>query len=197
LLLPPSVDAEFTPQLDWNALVTFCSIMLTALWLFQRTNAVERAVVEREQALAHLRTWKSQQLDNLNTDTSDREITAAQVQVALEQYEQAVQQEETLRNLVPGGWIRIVPPNAVGQTSDKTAKEVAKLFLGKDYNIGSGDDELKNDLTYNRRPTANTPNGHLPIMALGVLAILGVSLTALLIVLSLDPATISVILNDL
>ena len=210
--LPTSPDSEFDAQVDWSAFVSFSIIMMTSLWLIRRTSEVEQAVQERETALLQLRTWKSQQLVNgSGTNSVDRgeknndDTATVQVQNALKQYERAVQKEENLRNLVPGGWIRIVPPNAVGKAYDRNAKEVARMFLGKEYDIGgaSGNEDRRvqtvegteKDSRNVRLPTAS--HQRLPLLAQGLLAVMAISLTGLLIFLTLDPVTMSTVLKDL
>lgn len=163
---------EFAPQTDWHALGTFLVIMLTSIWLVQRTNAVERAVMERDQALEEVRTWKSKQLQD--GGSNDSSMVTHQLNQALQEYERAVQQEEKLRNVIPGV-VRIVPPTS-GLASEQTAREAAKQFLGKDYDIGV-DKSVKEN-----------PNGQLPAVSLAILAILGLVLTSLLVFLSMsDP----------
>jgi len=210
-LSPSAATQEFTPQIDSAALVTFTSIMLMSLLLIQRTAEVEQAVQDREAALLELRKWKTRQLvggdrleggqktDDLVGNSSDDSITN-QIEKALKEYERAVQEEEKLRNLVPGGWIRIVPPNAE-QASDRNAREVAKKILGKDYDIGassSSDNDVTNTDPNNKNLRPNTSsNTSLPVTAQVVLALVGLYLVCLLFFLSLDPATVSSILDDL
>jgi hypothetical protein len=215
-----SID-QFTPQMDWAALVPFVSIMLTSLWLAIRTNQVERAIMEREEALRQVRKWKSRQLEaspsapvvsaepsgdagckGATTTTTTTTTVTIELEKALKSYEEAVQKEETLRNVVPGGRIRIVPPSGAGQAAERTAREVAKQILGKEYDIGvaTNDDDppqstkLETKSSSGRRSggTTSTSNGQLPPLAASVLVVLGISLTALLVVLSMDPSVVSI-----
>jgi hypothetical protein len=172
-----STMKEFEPITDWTALGTFASIMFVFILLVRRTQAVERAVMEREASLELVRTLKSKALSS----SDDNDTTAASLEQALERYEAAVVQEEQLRTIVPG--VRIVPPTA-GSKADENAAMAAKQFLGKDFDIGIPKQE-------------ENPSGKLPMVALGILAVLGVSLTGLLILLSMDPTTASSLLNDL
>ncbi len=167
---------QFEPQTDWTALGTFVSIMLVFLLLVRRTAAVEQAVMERDAALNVVRRLKSKELEG-----SDAGVALA-VQQALGRYEAAVLEEERLRNIVPGV-VRIVPPSS-GNAAEEVARDAAKQFLGKDYDIGVPKRE-------------ENPSGKLPMIALGILAFLGVSLTGLLFLLSIDPMTASSILKDL
>jgi hypothetical protein len=206
---------EFEPVTDWAALGTFISIMLVSILLVRRTAAVERAVMEREAALELVRTLKAKALDapsvldmgmdrdvgggdgavDSNTGTSNDDNGSARtttllsssakslLQQALERYEAAVVQEERMRNIVPGV-VRIVPPGGAGRAAEENAAVAAKQFLGKDYDIGAPKRE-------------ENPSGKLPMIALGILALLGVSLTGLLILLSMDPMTVTSLMKDL
>lgn len=168
---------EFEPVVDWAALGTFVAIMGVSLLLVRRTAAVEEAVMERDAALTLVRDLKSKSLIGTQDEVAEQKLDEA-----LKRYEQAVLQEEQLRNIVPGV-VRIVPPSA-GNASEENARVAAKQFLGKDYDIGVPKREVN-------------PNGKLPVIALGILAILGISLTALLVFLSLDPMAASSFLDSL
>ena len=195
---------EFEPVTDWTALGTFVSIMFVFLLLVRRTNAVEQAVLEREQALDLVRRVKSQQLSSPSVQQQQQQQHQGeeaerpnqqlsveqqpqwqQLQAALKRYEAAVQQEEQLRNIIPG-MVRIVPPSA-GNASEEGAALAAKRFLGKDYDIGVPP----------TRDEDRNPSGKLPAIALGILALLGLSLTGLLVLLSMDPTTASNFMKDL
>lgn len=166
--------------------------MLVFLLLVRRTAAVERAVVEREAALELVRDLKSKALEGTltsaaavttNTDgVATPNDSSKRLNEALERYEAAVVQEERLRNIVPGV-VRIVPPSS-GTAAEENAQAAARQFLGKDYDIGVPKQE-------------RNPDGKLPMIALGILAVLGVSLTGLLFLLSVDPDTASSFLKDL
>lgn len=183
---------EFEPVTDWAALGTFLSIMFVAILLVRRTRSVERAVMEREESLQLVRELKSKELAGSGVSSNNREEMTAEMsesattygplEKALKRYESAVEQEERLRNIVPGV-VRIVPPSA-GNKVEENAALAAKQFLGKDYDIGVPKRE-------------DNPSGKLPMVALGILALLGVSLTALLFLLSMDPKTASSFLKDL
>ena len=165
---------EFEPQADWTAVGTFVSIMVVFGLLVKRTLAVEQTVVEREAALAVVRRLKAQSLQGSGS--------ALELQEALGRYEVAVRKEERLRNIIPGV-VRIVPPSS-GSAVEESARDAAKQFLGKDYDIGIPKRE-------------DNPSGRLPYLALGILVVLGMSLTGLLFLLSFDPMTDSSFLNNL
>jgi len=165
---------EFEPQADWTAVGTFVSIMVVFGLLVKRTAAVEQAVMEREAALSVVRRLKSQALEGSES--------ASALQEALARYEVAVVKEEQLRNIIPGV-VRIVPPSA-GSVAEESARDAAKQFLGKDHDIGIPKRE-------------ENPSGKLPMVALGLLFVLGLSLTGLLFLLSMDPMSDSSFLNDI
>ena len=80
------------------------------------------------------------------------------------------------------------------------------MFLGKDYDIGGandGDEDRRGQTVEGTEKDARnvripiTTNQQLPLLAQGLLAVMGIFLTALLIFLTLDPATMSMVLTDL
>lgn len=177
---------EFEPVTDWTALGTFLSIMTVFLLLVRRTVAVEKAVMEREEALEVVRALKSKSLEG-NTLRSDEdtisfsESVTESLQEALQRYEAAVQQEEQLRNIIPGV-VRIVPPSA-GNAAEENAALAAKQFLGKDYDIGVPKRQ-------------ENPSRKLSGVASVILALSGIVLTGLLFLLTMDSATLESLLKD-
>ena len=93
-----------------------------------------------------------------------------QLQGAVQGYEQAIANEESLRSIMPG--IRIVAPN--GPASSEEDIRAAKQFLGLDLRT-----DLKED---------DVPGGF-SAGAITVLALVGISQVALLYMLSFDPMT--------
>lgn len=122
---------------------------------------------DRNRTLQALRALKSKELDG------DVTVSAAQIEDGLRQYERAVRREEALRNVVPGGAVRIVPPSA-GDAAEEEAGTIARQFLGQEFDIGVP-----------KRERVGT--GKLPTIAIAVLATLGLSLVGLLAFLTLDP----------
>jgi hypothetical protein len=163
-----ATTTTFEPILNIPALVTFLFIMIVFSALSFRTNQVENAVQERKRTLQTLRTLKSKEL------AGDSQVTKSQIDDMLFQYEQSVRNEESLRNILPGGVLRIVPPSA-GDTAEEEARIVAKQFLGQDFDIGMD----------KRVPMNDTET--LPTPAIAVLTVLMVGLVSLLFLLSLDP----------
>jgi hypothetical protein len=135
-----------------------------------RTNQVEQAVQERNLALKELREAKSKEL------SGGKEVN---VQQALEQFDKAMEKEESLRTIIPG--VRIVPPSN-GNNAEEEARVAARQFLDKDVAIGASKQE--------------EGDGRLPMAALGVLTLLAASLVALLVFLSLDPVTSNNVLDS-
>lgn len=124
-----SSSGVFEPVLDVQAFSTFVVIIGVFAALSFRTNQVEGAVQERKQALENLRLVKSKEL------AGDDSVNGAVIQVALDEFEQAVQKEEKLRNIIPGV-VRIVPPSSA-DSKEEEARVIAKQFLGKDFDIGT------------------------------------------------------------
>ena len=181
-VLEPAVTASeqvFEPVLNVPALGTFLFISIVFSLLQIRTSQVEAAVQERKKALAELRQIKSLELTE--------EYDTATVQQALEQFEQAVQTEERLRNIIPGV-ARIVPPNAANDPAEQEARAAAKQFLGKEYDVGmeqrSNNDNSNEDMASSKATSS-------PV-AIIVLALVFLSQLALLIFLGQDPMSASV-----
>lgn len=126
--ITPPATTTFEPILNLPALVTFLLITSIFSALILRTNQVEQAVQERNIKLQRLRDIKSKEL------AGEDSITKDDVQLVLLQYEQAVRNEEALRNVIPGV-VRIVPPSA-GDDKEEEASAIAKQMLGKDFDIG-------------------------------------------------------------
>jgi hypothetical protein len=139
-----SPSTSFEPILNVPALVTFVFIASVFGALIVRTNQVEAAVQERNLRLQELRAYKARQLDNSNTTATagSTETTATStidedLALCLRRYEEAVQREERLRNVLPGtSRIRIVAPSG-NRPEELQARADARRFLGKDYDIGS------------------------------------------------------------
>lgn len=167
-ILDVSATTTFEPILNLPALVTFLFITVVFTALIVRTNQVENAVQERKQTLQALRVLKSKEL------AGDSQVTKSQIDDVLFQYEQSVRKEESLRNILPGGILRIVPPSA-GDTAEEEARVIAKQLLGQDFDIG-----------IDKREPMNA-NRTLPPLAIGILTVLMVSLVSLLLFLSIDP----------
>jgi hypothetical protein len=160
----------FEPVLNVPALGTFLFVMVIFGLLSIRTNQVEQAVQERNSALKELREAKSKEL------SGGKEVN---VQQALEQFDKAMEKEESLRTIIPG--VRIVPPSN-GNKAEEEARVAARQFLDKDVAIGASKQE--------------EGDGRLPMAALGVLTLLAASLVVLLVFLSLDPVTSNNVLDS-
>ena len=143
-ILTTSIDAVPQPSQSFEPIVNvpamLSSVFIASIFgaLILRTNQVERAVQERNERLQELRAYKSKQLANSNNDGSIESSSVADADLArlLQRYEEAVQKEEKLRNVLP--WtsrIRIVAPSG-GRAEEQQARADALRFLGKDYDIG-------------------------------------------------------------
>jgi hypothetical protein len=166
----PAVTS-FEPILNVPALVTFLFITTIFTALILRTNQVEDAVRLRKQRLEELRILKSKEISNAGVGSGT--VSSEDVQKSLHLYEDAVQQEETLRNIIPG--VRIVPPSS-NDRKEEEASLIAKQLLGKEYNIGR---EKRVD-EYDDEEQQRNNNGKLPTVAIGILLMLGLSQVGLL-----------------
>ena len=144
-IMTTSIDAVPQPSQSFEPIVNvpamLSSVFIASIFgaLIFRTNQVERAVQERNERLQELRAYKSKQLANSNNNGTIESSTGtdADLTLFLQRYEEAVQKEEKLRNVLP--WtsrIRIVAPSG-GRAEEQQARADARRFLGKDYDIGS------------------------------------------------------------
>lgn len=150
----------FEPVLNVPALITFLLITTTFSALILRTNQVEDAVQTRKRRQEEVRAMKAKEI-------GEGTVSPEQIQQTLQLYEDAIRQEEKLRNILPG--IRIVPPSS-SDRKEEEAQAIAKQYLGKDFNIGVP----KN---YNEK---RDDEGVLSSGAIGILAIVALSQVALL-----------------
>ena len=165
-----SAVTSFEPILNVPALVTFLFITTIFTALILRTNQVEDAVRLRKQRLEELRILKTKEISN---DVGSSIVSSEDVQKSLHLYEDAVQREESLRQIVPG--VRIVPPSS-NDRKEEEASLIAKQLLGKDYNIGR---EKRVD-EYDDEEQQRNNNGKLPNVAIGILFMVGLSQVGLL-----------------
>ena len=110
----------FEPVLNLPALVATAIVLIGAFLLRLRQDAIAGAAQTRMGALSQLRSVKTKELSN---DASPEEV-----QIAVEAYETALQQEEQLRTLLPG--VRLRAPNNP-QRSEQDLQAV-RQFLGSD-----------------------------------------------------------------
>lgn len=150
----------FEPVLNVPALITFLLITTVFSALIIRTNQVEDAVQTRKRMQEEVRTLKAKEI-------GDGQLPPEKIQQTLQLYEDAVRQEEKLRNILPG--VRIVPPSS-SDRKEEEAQEIAKQYLGEDFNIGV-------PKRYNEK---REDEGTLPSVAIGVLALVALSQVSLL-----------------
>jgi uncharacterized membrane protein len=123
-----TASVVFEPVLDVQALSIFLVISIVFTALSVRTNQVEAGVKERNRALEKLREVKAKELAG---GVVDRGV----IQLALNEYEDAVRKEENLRTIIPG-LVSIVAPSSASK-KEEDARAIAQQFLGKDFEIGS------------------------------------------------------------
>ncbi|KAL3905523.1 MAG: hypothetical protein SGILL_009644 [Bacillariaceae sp.] len=152
----------YEPQLDVPAFLTFFLISVIFSALILRTQQVEQAVQTRNARLERLRDMKSKEL------AGEEGVSAQDVEKVLRDYEDAVRNEEGLRNVIPGV-VRIVPPSA-GNEKEQEASVVAKQLLGKDFDIGV--------------PKRERNESGFSALAIGALATVGVLLLGLFVFLN-------------
>lgn len=164
---PLESPTVFEPVVNMPALSAFLFVAVVFSLLQLRINTVSKAAERRRDALEILREVKSKEL------SSEGEISAEEVANAVTSYQQALEEEESSRTIIPG--VRIVTPTNAPSKEDMAA---AKQFLGVDLDPDSGSrDEKQGD--------------GLPPAAVGLLAIVGFSQLALLYMLSFDPMATS------
>jgi len=149
----------FEPVLNVPALITFVLITTVFSALIIRTNQVEDAVQMRKRRQEQVRELKAKEL-------GEGQVSPEEIQTTLQLYEDAVRQEEKLRNILPG--VRIVPPSS-GDRKEEEAQAIAKQYLGQDFNIGVP-----------KRYNEKQEDGSLPNVAIGVLAMVALSQVGLL-----------------
>lgn len=150
----------FEPVLNVPALITFLFITTIFSALIIRTNQVEDAVQTRKRMQEEVRSMKLKEM-------SEGMVSPEQKQQTLQLYEDAVRQEENLRNILPG--VRIVPPSA-SDRKEEEARAIAKEYLGQDFNIGV-------PKRYNEK---RDDEGGVSSVAIGVLAVVALSQVGLL-----------------
>jgi hypothetical protein len=179
-----------------SAIFSFLVVSTLFSLLQLRINAIGNAARKREEALTTLRQVKMAQLD---TSNSNLKPTEQDVKAATEAYEDALDQELSLRTIIPG--VRIVAPNDPKQKEEEIS--AARQFLGReidDIEYPSSDDHQDSDskkspLLKSRRRfdekndmIKDSPEA----MSIGSqVVLLGVSLIlmGLLFILSFDPVT--------
>lgn len=149
----------FEPVLNVPALITFLLITTIFSALILRTNQVEDAVQIRKRRQEEVRALKALEVAG--------NASAEQIRQTLKLYEDACRQEEKLRNILPG--VRIVPPSSSSRKEEE-AREIARQYLGQDFNIGV-------PKQYNEK---RDDEGRLPTAAIGVLAVVALSQVGLL-----------------
>ena len=149
----------FEPILNVPALITFVLITTVFSALILRTNQVEDAVQMRKKMQEKVRALKAKEI-------GEGQIAPEELQTTLQLYEDAVRNEEKLRNILPG--VRIVPPSSSDRREEE-AQAIAKQYLGEDFNIGVP-----------KRYNEKREDGSLPGVAIGVLALVALSQVGLL-----------------
>ena len=144
----PQVYQTFEPQVNVPALSAFAFVTVVFGLLQIRINMVQSAANRRNAALDNLRQVKSLQLsaddfaaaadaadadaDTNCDETTDRSrrVAEASVRAALDEYEAALREELSLRQIVPG--VRIVAPG--DPRSAEADLAAARQFLGLEIN---------------------------------------------------------------
>lgn len=208
------VIQTFEPQVNTPALSAFLIIAIVFSLLQFRINSVRDASERRNEALNNLRQVKAAQLGD--GDLSKRP-TDAEVDKAVSAYKFSLEEELTLRTIIPG--VRIVAPSDPTRTEADVA--AAKQFLGLDLEadelvVANGDEgavidrgqrktknlsrESKDNLLLQPRRRFDGKSGTkvskeieeeegLSNGAKAILLVVAVSQIALLIFLSFDPMT--------
>lgn len=183
-----------------SAIFSFLVVSTLFSLLQLRINAIGNAARKREEALNTLRQVKMAQLDTSNSNLMP---TEQDVKAATEAYEDALDQELSLRTIIPG--VRIVAPNDPKQKKEEIS--AARQFLGREIDnveYSSSDDhqdsyspsDSKKSLLLKSRRRFDEKNDMIKdspeAMSIGSqVVLLGVSLIlmGLLFILSFDPVT--------
>jgi hypothetical protein len=155
----------FEPILNVPALITFLLITTVFSALIVRTQQVEDAVQTRKRRQEEVRALKLKEI-------GEGTVSPSQIRQTLQLYEDAVRQEEKLRNILPG--VRIVPPSS-SDRKEEEAQAIAKQYLGEDFNIG-----VPKRYNEKRGDDDDEEQGALPSVAIGVLAMVALSQVGLL-----------------
>ena len=170
---------SFEPQLNVPAFSVFLFIALIFGFLQYRIAAIGVAADDRTEKLATLRKLKSQQLSTV--DPSEQETINQQVAVALQDYQQAYEQVENLRTVIPGV-ARIIPPPADSSDRERMRENewAAQQFLNVTQSTDASFDE----------------DGGLSSGSIAVLAVLGMLQILLLTFFTLDSSTANLVLDE-
>jgi len=122
----------FEPVLNVPALGSTLFIMVMALLLRLRVNAIGNAAEKRMLALDTLREMKRQQLSNTT-------LPLEQVQLAVQNYKTALQDEEKLRTLLPG--VRLRAPNNPNQ-SGKDQQAIRQFLVTMDDTTTTNESDM-------------------------------------------------------
>mmetsp|Transcript_27106 Transcript_27106/g.45184 ORF Transcript_27106/g.45184 Transcript_27106/m.45184 type:complete len:229 (-) Transcript_27106:32-718(-) len=163
----------FEAQVNTPALSAFAVIVVVFGLLQIRTNQVNDAALSRKKALEVLRIIKSKELAN---EGNERSPSTEEIDRAAQDYKECIENEERLRNVVPGV-IRIVAPNGPASASEEEV-QAAKQFLGLDLTEGAA---------ATKKEKSKDEDSKMSGGAVAVLAVVGLTQICLLVLLSFDP----------
>ena len=172
----------FDPVINYPALSAFLLIFVIYTFLQIRITGISNAATRRMETLKSLREIKARQLSMSDVGRPSEEEIAD----ALKRYEQALEDEERLRTVIPG--VRIVAPNNPSRNKDDIT--AAKQFLGKDLSEAS-DDEPKGSRTVSGLGDTSSTKNALSDSAKAIIGIVAICQIALLFILSFDPMVAS------
>ena len=205
---------SFEPVVNVPALSSFLLIVVIFSFLQIRINGIEKAVERRNVALQRLREVKSNQLAGVTSlSTNDINISNGAstnnmiedekvkmknenlVELAKEEYANALKNEEDLRTIIPG--VRIAAPNRPDASDENIA--AAKQFLNIDLRYDD-DKDIKNMnenssksmlsiFSNQKKDVSNEPSVTRGFSsgAIAVMLLVATSQIALLYMLSFDP----------
>mmetsp|Transcript_6085 Transcript_6085/g.7065 ORF Transcript_6085/g.7065 Transcript_6085/m.7065 type:complete len:281 (+) Transcript_6085:77-919(+) len=193
----------FEPQVNSPALLSTLVIAIVFGFLQLRIKNIGQAAIRRNDALKSLREIKAAQLGPAD---DPKRPSADDVRAAVADYEMALNEELSLRTIIPG--VRIVAPNDPKSKEEDVA--AAKQFLGRDLKdddrdedqsnvVRQPDEERKRLLLQSRRRfdgktgsssvDKNDAEEGISNSAKAVLLLVALSQIVLLIILSVDPMT--------
>lgn len=159
---------DFSPVLNVPALSSFLVISGIFLFLQLRIRSIGKAADQRTEALGELRSMKARELAG--------KASPVEVEHALENYREAYDRVESLRDVVPGA--RIAPPPSQSLSRERMEDNVAgaRQFLGVETESTSQND-------------SDDTEKSLPLPLTLLLAVVAASQIGVLVLLSIDPVT--------
>lgn len=157
-----ATKTSFEPVVDVPALLSSFVILVGALLLRLRVGSIGKAAERRMGALETLRDIKAKQLSN--------EVSPEQVQLAVIAYQDALDEEEKLRTLLPG--VRLRAPN--NPQKSELDQRAVRQYLGANATTFVNENIEQGEQSFSQTAQEQVPfsNNIAPIFGLGALLVL-------------------------